>query len=290
MNKKVAITGGSGFIGSGFISKYKDTLDLLDLNLRDKGVESLALHGIQSFVYSVGIAHVKKAEDDPEFFEINEELALSCAKKAKSSGVRQFIYISSTMVYGQGSQEAYNEDSMCTPVNAAGKSKQRAEIRIKSLADENFKVAIIRPSLVYGKGVKGNLYSFLKLADSPLPLPFKDVHNQRAMVSIHTLIDAIYKVIREELDGTFVISDRDPVSTEELMTTLRTALGRNPRLFKLPASFMRLFARFRPNLYNKLFGSFSVSCDNSLNVLGLTAQSTFESGIKEMVDHYRIQN
>lgn len=290
MNNKVAITGGSGFIGSRFIESYKEQLDLIEVNLRASDISVIDLKGVQSVVYSVGIAHVKKADNDPEYYIVNEELALKFAAKAKEEGVSQFIYISSTMVYGEGNDTSYSENSLCTPVNAAGKSKQRAEIRLKAMEDSSFKVAIIRPSLVYGGGVKGNLQNFLKLADSKLPLPFKGVKNQRALVSIKTLVDSIYKIISDQMGGTFTISDPEPVSTEELITAMRRYLGRKTRLFTMPSFIMKLFARVKPQLFNKLFGSFSIDCSPSLQKLELPKQNHFEKGIQEMVEHYRTQN
>src|ERR1700752_1026588 len=168
---KVVVTGANGFVGSRFMQYSQARFHLQPLSLRSNDFNSTLLWGTDTILHLAGKAHDMRATNEQEYFDINFELTKKLALKAKAEGVNHFVYISSVKVYGQEDRNMLDEQSDCHPEDAYGKSKLDAEQYLKSIETNQFRVAIVRPPLVYGPGVKGNMIKILKLADSNLPLP-----------------------------------------------------------------------------------------------------------------------
>lgn len=288
---KVLITGASGFIGSRFLELNRSLYELIPVSLRETSPSELNCSAYDVVLHLAGLAHQMEEVDEKEYFRINKDLSLDLANKAKSDGVKHFIYISTTKVYGDGDEnEVYAEDSVCKPTDPYGQSKLDAELALKELSSADFKIAIVRPPLVYGAGVKGNLLRFIKLAKLPIPLPFKGVSNNRAMVYVDNLIALIDRIIENEAVGVYTLTDVDHISTEMLISEIRHDLGRRSGLIKPPLFFLRALKRFKPELYSRLYGSFNVNCDYTLSTLKYTNPISFRQGIHAMVSHYQKRN
>lgn len=289
MNKlKILVTGAGGFIGSRFMELNSDRHELTAVSLRNTRINQINCTAIDAIVHFAGLAHQMEEIDPSLYFKVNRDLTLELANKAKAEGVKHFVYISTTKVYGDGGSSAvYTEKSRCVPGDPYGKSKFEAEQKLQALASDHFTVSIIRPPLVYGPGVKGNLLLFIKLALLPLPLPFKGINNNRAMVYVDNLIALIAKILERRADGIFTLTDVDQISTEMLMVELRKNLGKKSNLFYAPLLLRFPIKWLKPAMYSRLFGSFNIDCSYTLESLNYQNPVSFTQGVKAMVEHYK---
>lgn len=179
--KKILITGAGSYIGTSFENYINtnfpdeytvDTVDMIGGGWKEKDFSPYG-----AVFHVAGIAHSDNGKISPEkeklYYSVNTELTSAAAEKAKSDGVHQFIFMSSAIVYGNsapiGKTKIITDETPVSPANCYGDSKVQAEKRLKLLEDENFKVVILRPPMIYGKGSKGNYPLLAKLA---LKLPF----------------------------------------------------------------------------------------------------------------------
>jgi nucleoside-diphosphate-sugar epimerase len=288
-NKKLrlAITGSNGFVGRRFLTYNSDRYQFVPVSLRDRKPREIDLSGIDVLLHLAGKAHDMQPVPDQVYYEVNYSLTKELAEKAKADGVPHFIYISSTKVYGDEIKEKLNEKSLCNPADAYGKSKYQAEELLRYMSTAVFKVAVIRPPLVYGPGVKGNMMRLLDLANKNYPLPFGNSRNARSMVYIDNLIELINRIIEKQAMGTFVAGDSEPVSTDRLISLMRTKMGKKEDLVSVPSLFRGLLKMVRPALHTRLFGSFVVDNSVTNKTLSFTPPFTTEYGIGEMVKWYK---
>ena len=180
--KNILITGANSYVGTSFekwLSQWPDkyhvdTIDMIDGTWREK-----SFAGYDAVFHVAGIAHRKETKQNAHlYYEVNRDLAIETAKKAKAEGVSQFIFMSSMSVYGMETG-VITRDTVPNPKNHYGKSKFEAEQGITALEDESFRVAVLRPPMIYGKGCKGNYQKLAKLARiTPV---FPDIENKRSM-------------------------------------------------------------------------------------------------------------
>lgn len=203
--KKVLITGAGSYIGQSFIQYAKkhypdnfeiEELDMTDVAWRDKDFS------IYDIIYHVaGIAHadVGKVSEEikSKYYEVNTGLAVEVAEKAKREGVKTFVFMSSMIVYGDsapyGQRKVIDETTVPEPANFYGDSKLQADVAVRELADDIYKVIVLRPPMIYGKGSKGNYRTLAKLAKK-LPI-FPDVDNERSMLYIENLCEFLCQIM-----------------------------------------------------------------------------------------------
>ena len=258
--KKVLITGANSYIGTSFekyINEHHpgefviDTIDMVDGTWREKDFS-----GYDAVFHVAGIVHIKeKKQISHLYYEINRDLAFETAQKAKEQGVKQFVFLSSMSVYGLSHGEINNETPV-NPVNAYGKSKLEAEKKLKSLAEAEFIVSIIRPPMVYGRGCKGNYQMLRKLA---LKLPvFPKVKNQRSMIYIDNLCEFVYAVIKDIKDGVFFPQNDELINTGKMVKTIAEANNHKIRITPVLTPFVavgKIISGRIGRLCNKAFGS-----------------------------------
>jgi len=283
---RIGITGTGGFVGSRFMEYNKKRFSLFPIILRNIKPADLDLSGLDAIVHLAGKAHEMNTIDDQVYDDVNFGLTKELAVEAKKKGVQSFIYISSVKVYGDKEDLFVDEDSLCHPTDAYGKSKLKAENFLKSIQDEQFKVAIIRPPLVYGPGVKGNMIRLLKLAEKNTLLPFGGVSNKRSMVFLDNLVELINRAIETRAMGIFVAGDEKPVSTGELLSLIRGFMGKKAGIVTIPSPGRKLLRILRPGLYKRLFGSFVIDHHKTDELLGFTPPYSTEYGVKQMVNWY----
>lgn len=260
--------------------------DFTPLKARLKNVNELDLSSLDVIVHLGGVAHRMNETDDSIYFKGNYELTKILADRAKKSGVSHFIFVSTIKAFGEDLNQLLEETTECNPINDPyGESKLKAERYLESIEDENFKVAIVRPPLVYGPGAKGNLFSLMKLAETPLPLPLKKTNNRRTMVSVENLISLINKIIEKEASGLFLAGDLKPVSTSDLIRQIRLALGKSPSLISIPF-FQSVLKLVKPGLEKRLFGSLEMDVQSTFQKLDFNPPYSFEQGIQSMVNWY----
>lgn len=269
--KKILITGANSYIGTSFDRYIKenfpeeytvDTVDMIDGSWREK-----SFAGYDSVFHVAGIAHSDGGKISDEkaklYYAVNTDLAIETAKKAKDDGVNQFIFMSSAIVYGNsapiGKTKVITKDTLVSPANCYGDSKVQAEKGICPLNDVNFRVVILRPPMIYGKGSKGNYPLLSKLARKTPIFPYVD--NERSMLYIQNLCEFVRLMIINEEQGTFWPQNKEYSNTSELVRMIAEARGKKVYLFKGFAWLMKLI---RISLIDKAFGN--LTYDQNMSV------------------------
>ena len=270
--KKILITGANSYIGMSFEKYIKenypddytvDTVDMIDGNWRNKGFS-----GYDSVFHVAGIAHADNgkisAEKEKLYRSVNTDLTVETAKKAKADGVKQFILMSSAIVYGDsapiGKSKVITRDTPVSPANCYGDSKVQAENGIRSLDDDNFNVVILRPPMIYGKGSKGNYPLLAKIAmKTPM---FPKVENTRSMLYIENLCEFVRLMIENDEQGTFWPQNAEYSNTSELVKLIAEAHGKKVRLVRGFCWALKIMSHVT-GLVNKAFGSLSYEQDMS---------------------------
>ena len=262
--KKVLITGANSYIGTSFENyvmqchDYQiDTVDMIDRTWRDKSFSEY-----NSVFHVAGIAHSdtgRVSEERKQFYyQINTDLTIETAKKAKADGVGQFIFMSSAIVYGDsapiGKPKRITRDTPVAPANFYGDSKVQAENGLLKLADESFHVVILRPPMIYGKGSKGNYPQLSKFAQK-LPL-FPYIKNERSMLYIGNLTEFVKLMIDNNESGIFYPQNAEYVATSEMVQVIAQAHGKKIRLVKGTAAPLKVMS-YVTGLVNKAFGNLS---------------------------------
>lgn len=264
--KKILITGANSYIGTSF-ERYinenfnedysVDTVDMIDGSWRDS-----SFAGYDCVFHVSGIAHADTGKVSEErkafYYKINTELTVETAIKAKAEGVKQFVFMSSAIVYGNsapiGKSKLITKDTIPTPANFYGDSKLQAENGLAELDDESFKVVILRPPMIYGKGSKGNYPTLSKMAKK-LPF-FPYVKNERSMLYVGNLCEFVRLVIKNEERGIFWPQNAEYSNTSELVKMIAAVSGKKKPLLKGFTWLLKCLSPFT-GLVNKAFGSLS---------------------------------
>jgi len=258
--KKILITGANSYIGTSFkrwVSRYPDKYSVDMISLRDRRWNEESFENYDVVFHTVGIAHVDaKPEMEPLYYKINRDLTVEVASKAKNDGVKQFIFMSSIIVYGESShikeRKIIDENTIPTPINFYGKSKLQAENLIKEMENNVYKIAIIRPPMIYGKGSKGNYPRMSKLSRK-IPF-FPHVNNQRSMLHIDNLCELIKLIIDNRDSGIFFPQNSDYVNTSEMVKQIAEVHGNKIILTKVFNPILNIIGK-RLGVINKIFGS-----------------------------------
>jgi UDP-glucose 4-epimerase len=200
---------------------------------------SNALAGVQAVIHSAGLAHGMSGLPEDDYRAINTEATVALARAAARAGARRFVFLSSIRAQsGPAAQEVLTEELEPQPTDAYGRSKLDAE---RGLTETAIDWAALRPVLVYGPGVKGNMAALLKLAQLAVPLPLGALSGRRSLLSVENLVEAIDVVLRADgpLRRPFIAADPDPLTIPEMIAALRQGLGRKPGLVPVPPVLLR---------------------------------------------------
>ena len=283
--KTVLVTGASGFVGQHFCQTRNDQFDIRVISLQNTHVDDIDFHGIEIVLHLAGIAHRMEKTDDKLYYDVNYELTKKLAIASHRAGVKHFIFMSTTKVYGDEHQ-FLTEETLCTPSDAYGKSKFMAENELLKITSTDFNVAIIRPPLIYGPNVKGNMQKLVNLIKTKKYLPLGGISNKRSLIGIDNLLSVIDQIIEQKAKGIFLVQDQKAISTTELIEQLAQASGRNIRLFALPLLFRQILKWMKPGIYQRIFDSFEVDDTNTRINLGYTPPYTTFEGIQKMINSY----
>lgn len=270
--KKVLITGANSYIGESFQvfaeENYEknfeiDTLDMLDPEWRKKDFSAYDI------VYHVaGIAHadVGKVSEEvkQKYYAVNTDLTIEVAEKAKKEGVKEFVFMSSMIVYGEsapyGKKKIIDKNTVPCPANFYGDSKLQADIGVRKLADTTFKVIVLRPPMIYGKGSKGNYPILAKLAKK-LPV-FPEVENERSMLHIDNLCEFLCQtmLIKESTNNSVVLipQNEEWTKTSDMVHEIANISGKNIKNLRLLAPIVWIASKIPGKigeLVNKAFGN-----------------------------------
>ncbi|MBR2088153.1 MAG: NAD-dependent epimerase/dehydratase family protein [Oscillospiraceae bacterium] len=261
--KRILITGAGSYIGTSFEKYlkqwpdryYVDTVDMIDGTWREKDFS-----GYDTVFHVAGIAHSDSGKISEErsklYYQVNTDLTIETAQKAKDEGVKQFIFMSSAIVYGEsapiGKPKLITRDTPVSPANCYGDSKVQAENGIRKLEDLFFKVVILRPPMIYGKGSKGNYPVMAKMAQK-LPL-FPNVENRRSMLYIENLTEFIRLMIENEETGTFFPQNAEYSNTSQLVKEIAKVHGKKVTLVKGFTWALKIMSHCT-GIVNKAFGN-----------------------------------
>lgn len=289
MGKTLLISGSSGFIGTNFIKNSPEFTNI-EVDLLTRSVEEIDFKNVDSVLHLAALVHQIQGAPQEEYFKINCDLAYNIAERAKEQGVTHFVLMSTAKVFGETTtnKPAYNENSECQPLDAYGKSKYKAEKLICELEDDNFKIAIVRSPLVYGAGVKANMYNLLKLVDRSPILPLGGIENKRSMVYVGNLVALLKHIIEAQASGVFIAGDRSSfLSTTELTQIIGRAFNKRLLLLTIPLFIRSIIGKIKPTIIERLFGSLELDNASTNKKLGFIPPFSTEDGIREMVTWYK---
>lgn len=255
MKKRVLVTGKSSYIATSlkaYVEAYKrEKLELTLISVRDKEWKQLNFGQYDVLVHCAGIVHKKERNvPESEYDRVNRELTIELAEKSKKEGISQFIFISTMNVYGRqtGVITASTEPQ---PKSLYGRTNLQAEQELQKLGDESFKVCILRPPMVYGKGAKGN-YPRLAMLAKKLPV-FPDIDNERSMLYIENLCEFITVLAEHAEAGLFFPQNKEYVRPSEMVQQIAACHGRKIKLVKIFNPLIRCLSGV--GVVKKVFGS-----------------------------------
>jgi len=246
--------------------------------------------GVGTVVHLAAIAH-RSNLDDGEMRRVNCDAAVRLAEAAAGS-VRRFIFLSSVKVHGEDSGSGtYAEDDALDPQDSYGRSKLEAERALtETAARVGIELAIVRPPLVYGPGVKANFLRLLGWVDSGLPLPFASVRNRRSLIYVGNLVDALARLAEHPAArGPFLVSDDESVSTPELVSRIASVLGRSARLLPAPLAFLRMAGMIagRRDEIRRLTGNLAIDSLRARRLLDWRPPYTLDAGLAQTARWFR---
>lgn len=293
--KKVLVTGASGFIGSELcralvargdqvtaLVRSEKSLPIAGARFRVQDLEkqfeeNFLGEGFDAVVHLAGKAHGKgsSGEQTLEAFQSSNVLPTRrLAEAAVAAGIKRFIYLSSIGVHGDSTHGLpIDEDSPERPHADYARSKLDGESVLRdALAGTSTAYTIIRPTLVYGESAPGNFGKLVEICRGFLPLPLGCAKNQRSLVSLASLVNLIVLCIErpEAKNQVFVAADAKPVSTREMICSLRFGMGKRPGLLPVPRALLRLLLKTlgRASVYRQLFGDLEVDATKAVDLLG----------------------
>lgn len=281
--KKVLVIGEHSYIGKSFkeyIEKKYQRSEVVQASEEDTAIENMGgciqegyvqvdmagarnrqwqevdFSQYDTILHVAAIVHQKETKEKQQLYiDVNQKLPVEVAKKAKEAGVKQFIFLSSMAVYGEV-EGAITKETPLKPTTMYGRTKLAAERKIAKLADERFRIVILRPPMVYGENCPGNYTRLNKLA-RVLPV-FPDVDNKRSMVHVDRLCQCIKNEMERNTSGEHVIivhpQDKKPVKTTDLYVKLRSNIGKKTYTTKVFNGVIKVLVT-KIGMVRKLFGS-----------------------------------
>jgi UDP-glucose 4-epimerase len=276
---RILVTGSSGFVGRPLVAALAAQGHAVravvrrDMTFPD-GVETVVVPDLAEqcdykalvkdigiVIHLAGIAHTGPQISERDYDRVNRAATAALAAATAAANVERFIFMSSIRAQcGPAAERILTEADDPHPTDAYGRSKLKAEAAVRA---SGVPFTILRPVLIYGPEVKGNFASLVRIAASPLPLPFGAIKSRRSLLAIDNLVAAVLHVITQPATSglTYVVADPSPVTLAEIITALRHAAGRSPGLFSIPPRFLELTCRMLglSELWQRLGGSLVVN-------------------------------
>ena len=311
--RRVCVSGANGFIGQALLRSLLDLHHLVigavrgtDRTMPESGLPSVAvgdigddtnwsaaIAGVDCVIHCAARAHVMHepaGHSLTAYRVVNVDGSRRLAEQSAAAGVQRLVYLSSIKVNGE--QTALGAPFLFSdapaPEDAYGISKWEAEQALWDIsAKTGLEVVVVRPPLVYGPGVKGNLARLLKLVRSGVPLPLGAVQNKRSLIGLDNLVDLLIRCVYHPAAAgqTFLVSDGEDLSTPDLLRHMAAAMGRSARLVPVPVPLLRLAgsALGKRAEIDRLVGSLQIDSSHTRQVLGWTPPVSVQEGIRRMV-------
>jgi UDP-glucose 4-epimerase len=303
MARRLLITGASGFIGKRLTAALAKEGWQVRAASRDpaaiparSGIEravlpdlarpadwSALLADVTHVVHLAGIAHAPGALPDEIYARINAAAVSELAAAARGR-IERFVLMSSVRAQaGLSANHALTEKDRPEPTDAYGRTKLEAE---RLVAESGVEFTVLRPAVVYGKGVKGNIAALATLAKTPMPLPFAGLDNRRSLLALDNLAAAVALVLDAEraANETFLVADAEPISVANLVAAMREGLGRSPHLVNVPlGGIKRLMRSFGKEAeWERISGNFVIDASKLMGIGGRPALSTHDGIVRMM--------
>ena len=258
--KKILITGKNSYIGVNFknwLLKQKKKYSVEEIETMNDEWKNTDFHNCDVVLHVAGIAHVSSNPELKDlYYKVNRDLALEIAKCAKENNVKQFIFMSSMIIYGKdapiGKEKVISKETVPNATDFYGDSKLQADLELQKLEDKDFKVVIIRTPMVYGPKCKGNFPRLKKIAKmSPV---FPNIENKRSMIYIDNLCEFFKQCIDREYSGIYYPQNNDYLSTKEIIRIMAESMNKKIYFIKLFNPIIKLLSK-KINIINKVFGS-----------------------------------
>lgn len=310
LEEKVLVTGATGFIGRRLIpylsnegheyscvsvvrdlSQIQGTIDGYVIEQQFADITADILLSVSCIIHTAAVVHQMNGAAKDVYQKVNVEDTLRLAKKAAKAGVKRFIFISSIKVNGEttdGRLPFSADDLVEIPTDPYARSKYDAEQALLQLGrSSGLEVVIIRPPLVYGRGVKANFASMLRWTRKGIPLPLGAIKNKRSMVYVDNLCSLIAKCIEhpDAVGQVFLVSDDYDVSTTELLQEIARAQRVQSRLVSVPEWLLKLAALClgKKAVGRRLCGSLQVDITKTKNMLDWSPHITPAQGLVQTV-------
>ena len=265
---KILITGQNGFIGKALfnllqqqghqvrgtvrswqkIEQGKDIVAVGDIDSTTDWSSSLA--GVEVVDHLANRAHILNDHTENPlsiFRQVNVAGTIQLAKQAVKFGVKRFVFVSSIKVNGESTDKhPFKENDKPNPQDPYSISKLEAEYALHEIsAKSSMEIVIIRPPLVYGQGVKGNFERLSRLVESGIPLPFASIENKRSLISLENLVQILAKSINHpDVPGrTLLVSDKEDISTLELIKKIAISIDKPARVFYFPPVLLKIIGK-----------------------------------------------
>lgn len=315
---RILITGSNGFIGRSLCRELVERKFLVSASIRrlENAIKLPSIckiklidgingetdwlpafnEKINVLVHLAARVHVmqdQEANPLAEFRRVNRDGTLNLARQAAAVGVKRFVYISSIKVNGEQSRlgHPFTEEDISAPTDPYSISKSEAEIGLRRLAKETgMEVVIIRPTLVYGPGVRANFLAMMRWLNKGIPLPLRAVRNKRTLLALANLVDLIITCISHPAAGnqTFLAGDEEDLSTPELLHRMGLALGRPARIFSMPISLLKVFATLvgKRAMIQRLCYSLQVDITKAGTLLGWRPLASVDDELLKTAKHF----
>lgn len=269
--KHILITGANSYTGKAiceYLSSWPGKYHVQTISLRGDSWRSESFRGFDSVIHTAGIAHDStRNSNKEEYYRVNSELTFDTARKAMNDGVRQFVFMSSSIVYGKsapiGHEKIITRDSPVNPESYYGDSKVKAENMLATLEGEDFRLCVLRCPMIYGRGCRGNYNALSKFARK-LPF-FPMVRNSRSMLYVKNFAEFVRLVVDDCAHGIFWPQNGEYSCTSEMVRMIAESHGRKILLLpgcEIPLKVLACVS----GLVNKAFGS--LAYDMSLSDYG----------------------
>jgi nucleoside-diphosphate-sugar epimerase len=230
---RVLMTGSHGFVGTNLVESLSSEHEIIRWDVRSDD----ELPECDVVIHLAGKAHdTKNVSREEVYYEVNTELTKKIFDAFLKTEARKFIFFSS--IKAQDGDTAYAKSKKVAEEYICGK------FRDECLEFSEKKVYILRPCMIHGKGVKGNLPLLFKFVKRGLPWPLAAFENQRSYASMGNVCYVVSELLRRNVEsGTYNICDDEPISTNALIRLMSECLGMKCRLLRVPKCLIKIEAR-----------------------------------------------